>query len=378
MNEKQLRNPSLDFIRSIAILLVVNIHALNKVYSFTLKGMSILSPQSFTIAAFGRALGLEGVPLFFMLTGYLLLPRTYETAQDVLTFWKKKLLPLFLCFEAWIVLYEIYIISDSGFSITGFLRRALMLETYKTMGHMWYMPTVIGIYLFLPFVSMIVRKFSPKLMILPLSVAFFYLFLVPTANLFFEANDLIQLNVKIDVAFVGAYKGIYVLFGYLVKAYIEPAILKKESRTKTCIILAVSALAGLLIHSAVVWISFKNGYVYSMQYNNIFPALFAVPFFILIVVLGNSIPFAGLWKRISQNALGIYFVHYICMLLFLDHWEAVLDHFKKPLATVLFTLFLFAISFALVELISRLLPPVGRFLFLKRSPKKSAKIKSFS
>ncbi len=377
MNEKQLRNPSLDFIRSIAIFLVVNIHALNKVYSFTLKGMRTLSPQSFTLAAFGRALGLEGVPLFFMLTGYLLLPRTFETAHDVMTFWKKKLLPLFLCFEAWILIGEIYIISDSGFSVTGYLRRALMLETYQTMGHMWYMPTIIGIYIFLPFMSMIVRRFSPKLMILPLSVAVFYLFLVPTANLFFEANDLIQLNVKIDIAFVGAYKGIYVLFGYLVKAYIEPALLKKENKTKTCIILALSALAGLLTHFAVVWLSFKNGYVYSMQYNNIFPPLFACPFFILIVILGSSIPFAGLWKRISQNALGIYFVHYICMLLFLDRWESLLDHFKKPVATVLFTLFLLAISFVLVELITKLLPPVGRLLFLKKSTKKTAETKIF-
>lgn len=81
------RDISIDFIRALAILLVVIVHT---------APFSVPESQ----IPFFHAAGSLGVPLFVMLTGYLMLDRPYET-NYLHIFLKRNLLPMFVSLEAW-------------------------------------------------------------------------------------------------------------------------------------------------------------------------------------------------------------------------------------------------------------------------------------
>ncbi len=314
MNEKSERYASLDLIRSIAILLVVGVHVVNRFYTFSLKGMSSISTASFIFCCTWRAIGSAGVALFFMLTGYLLLSRRYETTKDITDFWKKKFLPLLICYEVWVLIEEPLQIYKNGFEIQDLIKRILMLEENQLIRPMWYMHSIIGIYLFLPFLSIIMHKMTPKLMILPLSVCFFYLFCIPTANIVLNVLGYGAFSAKIDIAFIGGYKGLYVIFGYLIKEYAEPALKASEKKKTRCALLAVTAVLALIVHTISIGLCFRFDYVYSMQYDIAFVPFYTAPLFILVLML-PKIRFAKLWNEISVMSFGIFFIHYPLLLI---------------------------------------------------------------
>ena len=67
----------IDLLRCIAILCVVLCHATEAVYDFDLESMTPIRPTvvlAFTLFTIGRT----GVPIFLMVTGYLLLDRSYD------------------------------------------------------------------------------------------------------------------------------------------------------------------------------------------------------------------------------------------------------------------------------------------------------------
>ena len=96
-NSKQNRIIQLDFIRVVAIVLVVLIHSVEIVYSFSLESINSmeLSTRIFCLAL--KTIGRIGVPFFLFLTGYLLLPRHYSS-MDINHFYKTHLLRLLIVY----------------------------------------------------------------------------------------------------------------------------------------------------------------------------------------------------------------------------------------------------------------------------------------
>ena len=56
------------------------------------------------------------------------------------------------------------------------------------MSHMWYMPVIIGIYLFIPLIVNGLNHTDVRSMFIPLSVAFLALFVIPVVDVFLLAN----------------------------------------------------------------------------------------------------------------------------------------------------------------------------------------------
>jgi surface polysaccharide O-acyltransferase-like enzyme len=374
MNTEKHRNPSLDLIRSIAIILVAEVHSINRIYSFTLKGMNSLSSYSFIFGNFMHSLGQMGVPLFLMLTGYLLLPRDYDTVEDITSFWKKKLIPLVICYEIWVAVYELFasfVIHKKTFTFTSWLRHACMLEDFEILRHMWYLPTIIGIYIFIPFISIILKKYSPKLFILPLLAGYIYIFVVPTANIFLNGAELIPLTSKINVAYMGAHNGMYVLAGYFFKVVLEPRLQAVTSKKKALFLSLGGTLLALICTALTMCWSYTHGHAITVTYNNAFLPLFGFGLFSLVFLIGESIPFQKLWRSISLMSFGIFFFHYPIMLLVLEHFRSRLLVMKKPLgALILFSVIFFG-AYIISACLSRFIPKVAQVLFLKKpEPKK--------
>ena len=144
---------SLDLLRAFAILCVILVHTTERVYQFNLEAMPFytLQRQWFALTLF--TIGRMGVPIFLFLTGYLFLGRRFDEEYTAL-FYKRNLLGLLITVEIWIILYHAFNawFYQIPFNLNELLRNMLFLKA-TNMSHMWYIPAILGIYLFIPFVS---------------------------------------------------------------------------------------------------------------------------------------------------------------------------------------------------------------------------------
>ncbi|MGN0479541.1 MAG: acyltransferase, partial [Hominenteromicrobium sp.] len=208
----------LDLVRSLAIIMVITVHAAENIYSFDAGTMNSITGISKLFAFCAFTFGRLGVPLFLFLTGYLLLDRRYDCAADVLAFWKKKLLPLLITFECWTLLYELFCVwyYELDFQPELCLKRMLFLEP-SYLSHMWYMPMILGLYLTLPLLSCVLRRFPLKVLLIPMAVCFLYCFILSDVNVVLSVRELPKLTGQLSLEFTGGVYGLYAVCGYVLK-----------------------------------------------------------------------------------------------------------------------------------------------------------------
>lgn len=161
---KNNRNVGLDIVRSVAIMLVVVNHVIEKVYPMNIS-LSEYSIQAQIFAYSIFSLGRLGVPLFLFLTGSLVLKKSYDS-ESCIKFWKDKWFPMLMTWELWIILYNVFNSWNNIHTIldiTSIFRQMIFLEKVP-IGASWYMPVILGIYIFIPFVSSVVQKFEWKIL----------------------------------------------------------------------------------------------------------------------------------------------------------------------------------------------------------------------
>lgn len=351
----------LDVIRSVAIFLVVLNHGVEITYGFYPDTMNALSLGERIYAFSGFTLGRIGVPLFLMLSGYLLLPRKYDY-QGILKFYKKNLLPLLLTWEIWLLLYAVYlgIRNGTGFGLGQYLKSAFFLERID-LSHSWYVPAIIGIYLFLPFVAIAVQKVNWRIVLGVSVVVFVYVYIVPHLGFlkgtFFENISYTVL----DMNYSGGFCGLYLLAGYYaaVKQDKCRAFFQKKRRQAAAVLAFVILFATSVILQLIVN---QKGIMFRIYYD--FPLLLLMG--ILVFILFLQIPAKGTaskaFTEVAKAAFGIYLVHLLILYPLLDLLGPKMG---QSIVSILVTISTFIASFAGVELIS-LIPKAGKILFLRK------------
>lgn len=204
---------SLDIIRSIAIVLVVLLHT----SSYILLGES--RPYLFC-----RALGILGVPLFVMLTGYLMVDRVYDHLY-LPRYLRRNVLPLVVAFEIWNVLLGIVQVitgQQEAFFLWHTAATALLVDS-TSLGLLWYLPMTIALYLGMPLVSRVMAWASEfRRRLVPIFCAVLYFgSVVPTAAVIanlagwhFVPTPLFDLKVFGASVWGGSVWGLYLLLGW--------------------------------------------------------------------------------------------------------------------------------------------------------------------
>lgn len=187
--------------RTFAILCVVLCHSVEFAYSnINYMNLSEIS-QVFRIIFF--TVGRLGVPIFLFLTGALILKKQIDTDEDVLKFYKKNLVPLFITIEIWNVLYNLFNWVITGeFSIERLLKNIFFLEQVQ-MSNMWYMPMILGMYIAIPFIAKLVKTFTLKTIKMPMIIVFISCILFPSINIILNIFEMDEYKMILDLNFLG-------------------------------------------------------------------------------------------------------------------------------------------------------------------------------
>ena len=89
--------------------------------------------------------------------------------------------------EIWICVYYVFSlwIDNTKFSFFFLLRQMLFFRG-ASCPHLWYMPVILGLYIFLPFIANALNKIDGRILMYPVLLVVLYLFITPIINIFLE------------------------------------------------------------------------------------------------------------------------------------------------------------------------------------------------
>ena len=230
----------LDLIRTVAILLVILCHSVEAVYRMGLNEWNSLSyySQFFRLVAF--TISRLGVPMFLFLSGSLLLNRNFDDEKNIRKFYLNNFLKLFICVEIWNILYTIFLLifPVRSWSITQGIESIFFLRQVN-LPNMWYMPMILSLYIFVPIIGVVVKKFDTKYVLMLMVPSIIVLFILPFINKI--TYNLYDFNVAsiLSFSFSGGIYGIYLILGYIIY---QKKILKKISNFMLLVCLSFSLL----------------------------------------------------------------------------------------------------------------------------------------
>lgn len=285
----------------------------------------------------------SAIPLFLMITGYLMLGKI-ESYSD---FFNKRLLKIGLPFLAWSLIFYYYgnIYCDMGMGnfIKVFLSRPVFY-------HLWYVYMLFGIYLAMPLVRKMVSRLTKFDFKYLLGIWVFLGGLMPLITKKF--------GVTIGISYLFSEYWGYVLLGHFLKQ-----IEVKKSHLKFYFeALVVGFLITLM---GTTWLTSRYN-----RADDFFLNLFLIN--VVLVAIGLFMIFKYLdpwfkkvlsdrWKKIivtvSDLTLGIYLSHVLIMDIFLRHFFGLTwgpTSMNPILGIPIFSLAIFGITLLLVYILSRI------------------------
>lgn len=196
----------IDVARAFAICCVVMCHSVEKTYPLHIGYIPRISEQSRIFCFLAFTFGRCGVPIFLMISGYLLLDRTYD-GEQCRKFWKNNWLRLLVCYELWNVIYNFYLcfLHQEKFSI-NFLLQEMLFVRQISLNHIWYLPMIIGLYLLVPFVANGLRSLDYKLLRFPIVIMFMAVMVFPVIEIIMKGVGMETLSIKLSDGFSGGGK----------------------------------------------------------------------------------------------------------------------------------------------------------------------------
>ncbi|WP_458456926.1 acyltransferase [Methanobrevibacter sp.] len=339
----------IDLVRAIAILTVLYIHATDGIFiisSDAIMNYTIFS-RFFNFASL--FIGRIGVPFFLMITGYLLLDRSYDD-ERVRKFWSKNCKGLIIVTIIWSIIYalSLQLITFESTQINYAEAGNLFFS------HMWYMPMIIGMYLSIPFVASALSHFDPKTINQATIVFAFLAFLLPFITVVMAMHGIQNVNIQYCLGFSGGVYGIYIILGYLVKK----DLFKKYSSRSLELLAIVSFIICLLFQ----YYSFIKGFDFFLWYEFPFVLTGSFALFELCSRIETVRAFP-LVSFLSKYSFAVFLVHNLFRLPLLP--VVVGLPFTEPVKAIILWILLIIFSYIAVVIIYRI-PKFGKFILYMR------------
>ena len=146
---KKKRYFGIDLIRVIACFLVMLTHS-GEIYYINDEG-GLIKDDNNIYPGVINSLSRVCVPLFVMISGYLLLPMK----TDYSTFLKKRFTRVSFPFIAFCIFYDIYYYIRGRYTLGEMFWNipGILLNYGTAVGHLWFMYMIMGVYLYIPIIT---------------------------------------------------------------------------------------------------------------------------------------------------------------------------------------------------------------------------------
>ena len=279
------------------------------------------------------------VPLFFMITGYIFLGiKTYLTYKHVTKNIVKFFFALFTI--GWFYAF-IQRFFENGISVYTFVNSFIDVIKGNLWAHMWYVYSIIGIYLVLPVLSAFVSNNKKNLYILTLICGVFEIIFKDISTVF-----------EIGFSFPLSGYCFYVLMGATL-CVMEERTLKKLFVPSVLIL--ILTLIGLAIGIFAFDINIKQ------SYSAIYVAVMSVAIFIIFKRLFNKAKVSLAIVSISKCTWGIYLVHPFFIHLFHKFFKVTIEGYNQFIAFPISCLVIFVISYSAVVILKKI-PLIKKFI----------------
>lgn len=306
-----------DLLRIVAISLVVLLHTVSPIVS----GASVNS-TSFIIANILNGISRIGVPIFFMISGALMLNEEKEISiKMILNKYVKNIAILLVCWSFFYAcLYEVIVplfIKKEEIVIIDFLTAIINGST-----HLWFLFVIIGLYLITPFLRTFVKKDNSKLVLYFIILAGIFCLLPKTLDAILYIVDSNRYGVigqwlsKFSMGFVLDCT-IYYLLGW----YIINNPISKRNRMIVYIIGGISLIYTIL---SVQLFSSEGNYIGELIHNNLtlniyFYATSVFLFFWYTFKEKTFLRNQQFIVKLSNLSFGVYLIH-IAVLYLIGHF----------------------------------------------------------
>ena len=322
------RNHRLDLLRVIALMMIILMHS--PMPKYALAPSYIITGLSYFTA--------PGIGLFFMISGALLLGNGLSTRD----FLRRRISKILFPTVFWTFFYLIVNYIRGGLSVIEALQSIASIPfSMQGQGILWFMYTLVGLYLLTPILAQWLKTASKK-------EVEFYLFLWAITLLY----PYLEMVLFIDTSSAGilyyftGYLGYYLLGYYLNRYY---------GFQKVHVVVAV--VIALLIPALLYATGIEFNFYSLLWYLSLPVVLMASVWFVLINRTPNNQFY--LISEISRLSFGIYFVHIFILRRCL--WRIdVIRELPGLIQIPVVMIATLVLSFLVVKLISRL--PFSKYI----------------
>lgn len=287
------RNVSLDLLRICAAIMVVMAHV--AAYSWYSRNPS--SPEWIAMNLY-NSMNRSSVTLFFMLSGAFLLKKDIPLKNLYL----HKILPLVVIYVVWSFLYAVDKIGIGGLKTAGIAQIVTM--TVNSHYHLWFIPTLIGLYMLQPVLCAIVHYNNGAHVKYMLILFVIFGIIRPTVLLFTTNASAARLIETIPVELT-SYSG-YMILGYY--------FVHMENRKRNPWIMLAGFAAAVSVCAAVCQIDAINtGKPSSILYGATTVTTFMAAIFLFLCFYNIPLRCCGkvqlLIQQMSSLTFGVYLFH---------------------------------------------------------------------
>jgi surface polysaccharide O-acyltransferase-like enzyme len=290
-----------DLIRTVAIVLVILLHASAESYS----SVNWMSPQGVQIwwaSNVYDSLARVCIPLFVMLSGALLL-QPGKADEPLKVFFKKRLNRIGIPFLFWGATYFAWqiLVNGQAFSANFIVQGVLTGPDYQ----FWFLYLIFGLYLLTPVLRVFIKHAEWKILRYLIIVWFAGTAIIPLMTLFGPYN------LSANVFIVTGWLGYFVLGAYLMKVQLKSSLL-----TLVWVLGLLWTIIGTYLVIATLGEKFSQFFLTAASFNIILAS--TALFLLLASVPSQKIenrfpPVNRVLKLISLNTLPIFLFHVIVL-----------------------------------------------------------------
>ena len=321
---KKTREYAFDILRVISMIMVIIIHIAN-VYC---RSFGLISTKSYLISLIFNTICRVSVPIFFMISGSLLLDRSFNKEKYL-----KRVIKYVVLIVAWDIIYLVWEYFYLG--VTYDKLYMLIIDPYRA--HLWFLYTILVLYAIQPLLKLIMDK-SNNIVKTILLIVWIVLSLASMLN-----------------PYIAKFFTIFSYIGYfIIGKYLYDFIKKFDLRKYNLSLVLIM----IICYSISIWMNYSLSINLNQFYNLFFayrtPFIMINSFALYVLIISNyrKDSLNKFVTGLSDLSLGVYLIHGI----FLDVTVKVFIYssINSLIGIPIFTVIIFVLSIISTYIIKKI------------------------